>query len=199
MPSTGLRIHSIVAGMLFDPATLGILALYFGPLVAVGLLKTRYDFGWTMPLLVFFAAPLCAFASWTMAGIIVAPAAASQPFGPRDVAGMGAWFIVVFAYELPFLGIAWAPLLAVVALIALSRRRIDRRGHFPSIALGVAFMGAVLGAAFVPLHYSIFNAAGISADSVALFMMWGAAAGATTGLIVAYFAARHPIMLRAAA
>ena len=177
--------------MLFDPATLGILALYFGPLVAVRLLKTRYDFSWTMPLIVFFAAPLCAFATWTVAGAVVTPAAASQPLAGHDFAGMGAWFLLVFAYELPFLGIAWAPLFAALALIAMS----GRRRRFSSIALGTAFLGAAIGAVFVPLHYSVFNAAGISTDSVALFAMWGAAAGAGTGLIAAYFAARHPVPL----
>jgi hypothetical protein len=194
MPSTASRAHSIVVGV-FDASTLGILVLYFGPLVIVRLLKTRYEFGWTMPVLVFLAAPLCALGTWTLAGIIATPAAASQPFGGHDVAGMGAWFMVVFAYELPFLGIAWAPLFAVLALIAMSQRR--RR--FASIALGTAFIGAAVGAVFVPLHYSIFNPAGISADSAALFAMWGAAAGAGTALIVAYFAAHRPIAPRSSA
>lgn len=180
--------------MLSAPSILGILALYFGPLVIVRLIKNRYRIGWAMPLLVFFAAPLCALATWMVAGLIATPAAASQPLAGRDVAGMGAWFLVVFAYELPYLGIAWAPLLAVLAFGGMS----GRRRRFPNIALGTAFLGAIIGAVFVPTHYLIFNAAGISADSIALFAMWGAAAGAGTGLIVAYFAARQPVLTASA-
>jgi hypothetical protein len=170
------------------------------PTIAMG---SRLNHVWievTLPLIALNAMAVFQFVHWRLSVLLFAVSpfvgvfaylASRRGFAP-PITTSGFWHAVWNFYVFAFVWVgAWASLIGEGAHALLPRLGIAKRAGYSAIYLIAMFSGVVVGSLFVLVLFAFDSLLGSGAmGSLSPIIMSGLCSGATSGVIVAFFALR---------